>query len=69
MSCECGNIAIGLTVTETRNWHPECPEHGIESEWWNSEAQFQERMVRRSELIKLQARAREARRKAREGQA
>lgn len=69
MSCECGRIAIGLEVTEIRNWHPECPAHGVESEWWNSDEQRQDRARRRAELVELYARAREARRRAREGQA
>lgn len=64
MSCECGRIALGLEVTEARNWNPECPEHGVASEWWNCEEQVQDRIRRRVELAKLQARAREARRRA-----
>jgi len=64
-ACTCGRIAVGMTVTEHRNWHPDCPEHGTDSTWWNSPEQQQARAERRERLIELQARAREARRAAR----
>lgn len=62
--CVCGRIAVGMTVTEARNWNPACPEHGTESEWWNSGEQKARRERRRAEVADLQRRAREARRAA-----
>jgi hypothetical protein len=60
-ACTCGRIAIGMEVTEHREWHRNCPEHGVYSTWWNSPEQQQARAARRQESIELQARAREAR--------
>ncbi|GHD70084.1 hypothetical protein GCM10010317_076620 [Streptomyces mirabilis] len=62
--CTCGRIAVGMTVTDTRNWHPDCAEHGTASVWWNSKEQQAARAARREQLIGLQRRAREARRAA-----
>ena len=66
--CTCGRLAVGMTVTEVRNWHPDCPAHGMSSVWWNSQEQREKRDARRAELIDLQLRAREARRRARENE-
>lgn len=60
-NCFCGSIAVGLQITESRNWNPACPEHGIYSEWWNSDEQVHQRFVRRQESLELQRRARIAR--------
>lgn len=57
---------MGLEVTQTLNWNPECPEHGLESEWWNSPEQVALRAENRQRLIKKYREAAEARRKARE---
>jgi hypothetical protein len=65
--CTCGRIAIGLEVTEHRNWNPDCPKHGTGSEWWNSEEQRAKRAARAERLAELQARARKARATARQG--
>lgn len=62
--CTCARIAVGMTVTDTRNWNPDCAEHGTASAWWNSEEQRTARASRREHLIDLQRRAREARRAA-----
>jgi len=62
--CSCPRLALGLQVTEARNWNPDCPEHGIESPWWHSEEQRAERAASRSRLLELQRRAREARKRA-----
>lgn len=59
--CTCGRIAVGMTVTEIRNWNPDCAEHGTASAWWNSEEQQAERAGRREHLADLWRRAREAR--------
>jgi hypothetical protein len=29
MVCTCGNIRIGLEVTELKSLDPDCPEHGV----------------------------------------
>ncbi|MFB7738240.1 hypothetical protein ACFC08_28405 [Streptomyces sp. NPDC056112] len=53
-----------MTVTDARNWNPDCTEHGTASAWWNSEEQQAARAARREHLIDLWRRAREARRAA-----
>jgi len=64
--CTCPRLAIGLEVTEIRNWNADCPSHGTASAWWNSPEQQAERAARRVESIALQAKAKEMRRRARE---
>lgn len=59
--CTCGRLAVGMTVTQARVWHRDCPEHGVDSVWWNSEEQRTEREARRQRMIELQERARRAR--------
>lgn len=44
--CTCGRLAVGLTVTEARNWNPNCPDHGVKSPWYNSEEQIDIRNLR-----------------------
>ncbi|MGW6913738.1 hypothetical protein ACWGB8_07950 [Kitasatospora sp. NPDC054939] len=56
--CTCGRLAVGMEVTEHREWHRDCPQHGVYSTWWNSPEQVEARAVRRRESIDLQARAR-----------
>jgi hypothetical protein len=60
-ACTCGLIAIGMEVTDQREWRRDCPEHGVYSTWWNSPEQVEARAVRRQESIELQAQARTAR--------
>jgi len=61
VTCTCGRIAIGMQVTEQRNWNPDCEEHGVDSDWYNSETQRVKRAAARERTIDLQRRAREAR--------
>ena len=60
-TCTCGRIAVGMTITETRNWNPDCPDHGKASTWWNSEEQVRLREQRRQNLIALWSKVKEAR--------
>ena len=62
MTCTCGRIAVGLKLTELRNWSPDCEEHGVDSAWYNSETQMVKRAASSERTIELQRRAREARR-------
>lgn len=64
--CTCGRIAVGMTVTDTRNWNPDCAEHGTASAWWNSDEQQRARATQREHLTDLWRRAREARQAAAE---
>ncbi len=59
--CRCGRMSIG----ESRNWNPDCPEHGTTSAWWNSPEQKVKRQDQSDRLRDLQRRAAEARRAAR----
>lgn len=67
--CRCGRIKVGLETTESRNWNPDCPVHGVGSAWWASPEQQQARAALSQRLRDLQRRAAEARRQAREGHA
>lgn len=61
-TCHCPQLAIGLEVLETRNWNPNCPLHGTESEWWNSDTEKAKRATARLDLIARQEEAKIARR-------
>lgn len=63
-SCHCGRMMVGMRETGARNWNPDCPEHGTESEWWNSPEQVEKRRVDNERLMELQRRATEVRRRA-----
>lgn len=65
-NCTCGRIKVGMTVTENRNWNPECAEHGVASDWWKSPEQVEKRRVENERLRELQAQARAARKAVRE---
>lgn len=62
--CRCGKLSVG----DSRNWNPDCPEHGTESEWWQSPEQVAQRQKQNERLRSLQAQARDARRAARDQQ-
>jgi hypothetical protein len=64
--CTCPRLAVGMTVTEVRNWNADCPAHGTASAWWNSPEQQADRVARRAESVALQAKAKEMRLRARE---
>ncbi len=38
-ACTCGVIYLGLQATDALNLNPECPAHGLTSEWYNSPEQ------------------------------
>jgi hypothetical protein len=60
-ACTCGRIMLGHTDSGSRNWNPDCEEHGVNSAWYNSETQMVKRAAARERTIDLQRRAREAR--------
>ncbi len=62
--CTCGRMSVG----DSRNWHPDCPEHGLASEWWKSPEQVAKREAQDARLRDLQRQAREARRATGEAQ-
>ena len=55
--CICPQLVVGHHLSEARNWKPSCPEHGVESEWWNSDEQKAKRKADSQRLRDLQARA------------
>lgn len=61
MTCKCGRIRVGMQLTEHRNWNPDCPDHGTESDWWKSPEQKAKREADNARLRDLQRRARGAR--------
>lgn len=62
--CSCSRIMVGRWDSGSRNWDPYCPEHGLRSEWWNSDEQTAKRAENNARLRDLQLRAREARKAA-----
>ena len=28
VACTCARLSVGLTITNDRDWRPDCPEHG-----------------------------------------
>jgi hypothetical protein len=57
-SCTCAHVKLGSERTDTRNWDPDCPAHGTESDWWRSEAQVAQRQHDGTRLWVLQTLAR-----------
>jgi hypothetical protein len=37
--CTCGRVVVGMSDSGSRNWHDDCPMHGIGSEWYKREGQ------------------------------
>ena len=62
MICTCGRLSIG----DSRNWNPDCDEHGVGSVWWNSPEQRSKRLHASERTRILQERARAARKAAAE---
>lgn len=65
--CSCAYIRVGSERTTSRNWNPECVEHGLDSTWYNSDEQKKKRSEQSSRLRDLQAKARELRKKSADG--
>ncbi len=61
MTCTCGHIAIGMILTDAKNWNPDCLDHGIHSTWWSDPEQVAARAQQNRRTMDLQARARAAR--------
>lgn len=65
--CTCPEVYFGPNPSGSKNWNPDCPEHGEDSVWYRTEGQ--EHYRKQSErAVEMQRLAREARRKAREGE-
>ena len=62
MTCHCPHIHVGMERTEARNWNPDCPDHGVDSDWYQSPEQALRRAEQNRRLRDLQIRARLARR-------
>ena len=58
MTCVCGELKIGSELTGAKNWDPECEQHGLVSEWWNSDAVRAKREIDSDRLSRLQELAR-----------
>lgn len=61
--CICGYITVGRNRTQHKNWHPDCPEHGVDSAWYASPEQVakrEEQSRRQRDLYAQAARARAA---------
>ncbi len=61
MTCSCGRLRVGMHETTARNLNPDCEEHGIESDWYRSPEQVENRRAQNERLRDLQRQAREAR--------
>jgi hypothetical protein len=64
-NCICARIKVGGVPTTARNWNPDCPEHGVGTDWYESDEQQLRRAEQDRNLRDLQRRAREARQAAR----
>lgn len=66
MKCRCRSLHLNATRNESdivgHEWNPDCPQHGINSEWWQSPEQVAKRAEAGRRLRELQMQAREARR-------
>jgi hypothetical protein len=60
-TCTCPYLKVGGRPTESRNWNPDCAEHGLQSEWFQSDEQKRKREAQSIVLRGLQAQARAAR--------
>jgi hypothetical protein len=60
-TCRCGELMLDGRPTGSRNWNPDCPEHGTASEWYRSPEQVAKREADSARLRDLYRRAREAR--------
>jgi hypothetical protein len=56
MNCTCSYLRVGHMITESRNWNPDCEEHGVDSEWYLSPEQVAERKEQNQKLRYLYAR-------------
>lgn len=61
MTCTCGRIMLGSEDSGARNWNPDCPEHGVGTDWYNDPERVLKRAQDSARLIELQLRARDAR--------
>jgi hypothetical protein len=59
--CTCGHIRIGTKASDHRSWSPDCPAHGVASQWYNSAEQVERREQQRIRLKALQMEAAAAR--------
>lgn len=59
--CRCARLKVGGRPTESREWNPDCAEHGVMSAWWNDPDHVAAREAESIRLRDLQLRAAEAR--------
>lgn len=59
--CTCPFLNIGMKKSESRNWDPDCPEHGLKSDWWSSPEQVEKRARVNKQLNDLRRATREIR--------
>jgi hypothetical protein len=57
MSCRCSKVMVGGQWTGSLNWTPDCPEHGVESDWYKSPARADVRRANNERLRAMQAEA------------
>jgi len=57
MTCTCPHIKVGSEITENRNLDPDCPLHGVGTDYWSSPA-LAAQVARSVEMQRRAARAR-----------
>lgn len=62
-NCSCGRIYVGNDDTGALNLNLDCKEHGRESEWYNSPAQVEYRLMRNERTKEMWRLAAEARKR------
>lgn len=65
MRCTCLYLKLNGERVGAQNWHPECPEHGLKSEWFKSPEQVAKREAFDARLREVQGQVRAARQRAR----
>lgn len=59
--CACRRLNIGMTRSDSRNWNPQCPTHGTDSDWYRSPEQRARREAQDDRLKAMQSEARRVR--------
>jgi hypothetical protein len=56
--CRCSRLHVGSTPTDSFNWNPDCPVHGVGTAWYTSPEQVAKRAAQSERVRDLQAQAR-----------
>lgn len=60
-NCTCSFLQIGTKKTDHKNFNPDCPLHGFDSEWYQSKEETNKRQKQSERLRSLFAQSKQAR--------